>query len=54
MSEASLLMTYYAYVHSVMSYGIIFWVNLAHSNLIFKIQKRIVIIFMKAWIYVCC
>jgi hypothetical protein len=48
MSQASLLMTYYAYVHSIMSYGIIFWGNATHSKLIFKIQKRIVRTIMKA------
>jgi hypothetical protein len=41
-------MTYYAYAHSVMSYGIIFWGNSTHSNQIFKIQKRIVRIITKA------
>jgi hypothetical protein len=42
-------MTYCAYAHSIMSYGIIFWGNSTHSNQIFKIQKRIVSIIMKAW-----
>jgi len=36
-----LRMIYFSYVHSVMSYGIIFWGNAYHSNSIFKIQKRI-------------
>ena len=35
-------MIYLSYVHSVMSYGIIFGGNSHHSNSIFKIQKRIV------------
>jgi len=35
---------YFSYVHSVMSYGIIFGGNSHHSNSIFKIQKRIRII----------
>jgi hypothetical protein len=39
-SQESVLMTYYAYVHSIMFYGIIFWGNSTYSNLIFKIQKR--------------
>jgi hypothetical protein len=47
-SQESLLMTYYAYVHSIMTYGIIFLSNSANSNLIFKIQKRTVRIIMKA------
>lgn len=33
---------YFSYVHSVMSYGIIFWGNSHHSNNVFKIQKRII------------
>jgi hypothetical protein len=41
-------MIYFAYVHFDMSYGIIFGGNLTYSNLIFKIQKRIVRIIMKA------
>jgi hypothetical protein len=48
MSQESLLMTYYAYVHSVLSYSIIFWGNLTHSDLLFKIKKTIVRIIMKA------
>ena len=40
MSQESLRMIYFAYVHSIMSYGIIFWGNSTHSNLIFKIQKK--------------
>jgi hypothetical protein len=48
MSRESLLMTYYAYVHSIMSFGIIFWGNVTHSKLIFKIQKWIVRTIMKA------
>jgi len=29
-----------------MSYGIIFWVNLSHSSVIFKMQKRVIRIIM--------
>ena len=29
-------------MHSIISYGIIFWGNSSHSNIIFKIQKRII------------
>ena len=36
-----LKMIYFAYVHSVLTYGIIFWGNSHHSDSIFKIQKRI-------------
>jgi len=33
---------YFSYVHSVVSYGIIFWGNSHHSTSIFKIKKRII------------
>jgi hypothetical protein len=39
MSTETLRIVYFAYVHSVMSYGIIFWGNQPYSE-IFKIQKR--------------
>ena len=42
MSVDILRMIYFSYVHSVISYGIIFWGNSHHSNSIFKIQKRII------------
>jgi len=42
MSVHILRMIYFSYVHSVMSYGIIFLCNSHHSNSIFKIQKRII------------
>jgi len=35
---------YYAYVHSVIKYGIIFWGNFSNSGEIFTLQKKIVII----------
>jgi len=40
MSQENLRMVYFAYVHSSMSYGIIFWGNKPHSEINFKIQKR--------------
>jgi hypothetical protein len=33
-------MIYYSYVHSLLSYGIVFWGNAPHNENIFKIQKR--------------
>ena len=42
MSQETLRMVYFAYVHSTMSYGIIFWGNQRHSEKIFKIQKRVI------------
>jgi len=40
MSALSLKVVYYAFFHSVMSYGIIFWGNSSHSSIIFRIQKK--------------
>jgi hypothetical protein len=31
---------YYAYFHSFLSYGILFWGNSSNAKLIFKLQKR--------------
>jgi len=42
MSLDVMKMMYYSYVHSVISYGIIFWGNSHLSDSIFKIQKRII------------
>jgi len=40
MSALSLKVIYYAFFHSAMGYGIIFWGNLSHSSKIFRIQKK--------------
>jgi len=37
-----LKLVYYSYFHSVLTYRIIFWGNTPLSNVIFRIQKRIV------------
>jgi hypothetical protein len=42
MSAWSLKVIYYAFFHLVMSYGIIFWANLLHSSIIFRIQKKVI------------
>ena len=42
LSLDSLKMIYYSYFHSVMTYGLIFWGNSHHSNIIFRLQKRII------------
>jgi hypothetical protein len=39
-------MVYCSYFHSIMSYGIIFWGNSGHSNLIFRLQKEAIRIMM--------
>jgi hypothetical protein len=41
MAEETLRMIYFAYVHSLLSYGIILWGNSPHSISVFKMQKRI-------------
>jgi hypothetical protein len=48
MTEDTLKMVYYSYVHSIITYGIIFWGNSPHSTHIFKIQKRIIRIMAKS------
>jgi hypothetical protein len=42
MSQETLRIIYFSYVHSVMTYGIIFWGNSPHSIHIFRLQKRII------------
>lgn len=41
-------MIYFAYFHSIMSYGLIFWGNSHHSMRIFRLQKRAVRIMVGA------
>ena len=48
MSSEVLRMIYFAYVHSIISYGMVFWWNYSHSKIIFKIQKRIISITMNS------
>jgi hypothetical protein len=40
MSASSSKMIYYAFFHSAMSYGIIFWGSSSHSSVIFRLQKK--------------
>jgi len=35
-------MVHYSYFHSTMTYGLIFWGNSHYSNIIFRLQKRII------------
>ena len=50
----SLKIIYFAYVHSLLSYGIIFWGNSSHSIEIFRIQKRAIRIMTKSGIKASC
>ena len=42
LSQDSLKIVYYSYFHSIMTYGLIFWGNSHYSNIIFRLQKRII------------
>jgi len=42
MSPETLRMVYFAYIHSIMSYGIILGGNQSYSDKIFKIKKRVI------------
>ena len=46
MSWSSLRIIYFAYIHSIMTYGIIFWGNSPYSIKLFRIQKKVVRIMM--------
>jgi hypothetical protein len=48
MSLDVLRSTYFSYVYSIISYGIIFWGNSSHSEEIFKTPKRITRIIMNS------
>jgi hypothetical protein len=47
MGDKTLRIVYFAYVHSLLSYGIILWGNSLHSYSVFKIQKRVLWIMNK-------
>jgi hypothetical protein len=42
MPQETLKMVYYAYFHSIVSYGLIFWGNSSHIVKNFKIQENII------------
>jgi hypothetical protein len=48
MSQETLKMIYFAYVHSIIEYGIIFLGNTPNSSTVFRIQKRIIRVIMNA------
>jgi hypothetical protein len=50
----TLKMIYFAYFHSIMSYGIIFWGNQSYSDRIFNILFLYLIILFIVFIYILC
>jgi len=46
--QVVLTMIYYAYLHSVKTYGLLFWGNSSHSMEIFRLQNKIIRITMAA------
>jgi hypothetical protein len=46
MSQDALKFIYYSYLHSLITYGIIFWGNSSYSSHIFRLQKKAVRIIM--------
>jgi hypothetical protein len=42
----TLRMIYYAYLHSLMRYGIVFWGNSSEANKIFLLQNKTIMIMM--------
>jgi hypothetical protein len=46
MSVNTLKIIYYSYFHSVMTYDLIFWGNLSHTDMVFKLQKRVIRLMM--------
>jgi len=54
LSFESLKMVYFSTVHSIISYGIVFWGISTHSKIIFRIQKRIIRIITNSGNKDCC
>jgi len=48
LSQDILKMIYYAYFHSVMTYGVSFWGNSSHNMEVYRLQKKIIRIVMGA------
>jgi len=48
LSNDALKMVHYAFFHSVMSYGLIFWGNSINGKCVFKLQKRAIRIIIGA------
>jgi hypothetical protein len=53
-SPNNLRMIYFSYVHSIITYGIIFWGNSPHSKTIFKFQKKAIRIITNSGIRASC
>jgi hypothetical protein len=47
-------MIYFSYVHTIVSYDIIFWGNSSQNKIIFKIKKRIIRVIMNSSSRNCC
>ena len=41
-SQQMLHVVYYSHFHTIISYGLMFWGNSAHSNRVFRMQKKII------------
>jgi hypothetical protein len=54
MSLESLRMIYFAYIHSVLTSGIIFWGNSSYTIKVFRIQKKVTRIIMRLKKYDSC
>ena len=62
-SVSNLKTIYFSYIHSIITYGIIFWGNSTGSNEVFKLQKRLLellqiltaklhaVTYLKNWIF---
>ena len=46
MSINTLKIIYHFYFHSVMTYGLIYWGNSSHAEMVFKMQKRVIRLMM--------
>ena len=53
-STKHLKTVYFAYVHSIITYGIVLWRSSPYSSNIFKLQKRVIRIIMKVHNRVSC
>jgi hypothetical protein len=52
--QSTLRRIYYAYIHSILSYGIIFWGRSSNVNKLFILQKKIIRIITSTGVRECC